>query len=33
MYQLALFGAATKQLIAATVEGDLDSGVQFVGNF
>ena len=32
MYQLALFGAATKQLIAATVDGDLESGVQFVGN-
>ena len=28
MYQLALFGAATKQLIAATVDGDLKSGVQ-----
>jgi len=28
IYQLSLFGAATKKLIAATVDGDLDSGVQ-----
>jgi enoyl-[acyl-carrier protein] reductase II len=31
MYQLSLFGAATQKLIAATVDGDLDRGVQFVG--
>ena len=31
MYQLSLFGAATTKLIAATVDGDLDNGVQFVG--
>ena len=31
MYQLSLFGAATEKLIAATVSGDLDRGVQFVG--
>ncbi len=31
MYQLSLFGAATKQLITATVDGDLKQGVQFVG--
>jgi enoyl-[acyl-carrier protein] reductase II len=31
MYQLSLFGAATSKLIAATVHGDLEKGVQFVG--
>ena len=31
MYQLSLFGAVTKKLIAATVDGDLENGVQFVG--
>jgi len=31
MYQLALFGGATKRIMAATVDGDLDYGVQFVG--
>jgi enoyl-[acyl-carrier protein] reductase II len=31
MYKLSLFGAATKKLIAATVRGDLEHGVQFVG--
>ena len=31
MYQLALFGAATEKLMAATISGDLDQGVQFVG--
>ena len=31
MYQLSLFGAATKKLKAATVSGDLDNGIQFVG--
>ena len=31
MYQLALFGAATEKLMAATIAGDLDQGVQFVG--
>ena len=31
MYQLSLFGAATKQLVAATVDGDLENGVQFIG--
>lgn len=31
MYQLSLFGAATTKLIAATIHGDLDNGVQFVG--
>jgi enoyl-[acyl-carrier protein] reductase II len=28
---LSLFGAATEKLKAATVEGDLDKGVQFIG--
>jgi NAD(P)H-dependent flavin oxidoreductase YrpB (nitropropane dioxygenase family) len=31
MYQLSLFGSATQKLIAATVDGDLEHGVQFVG--
>eukprot|EP00281_Chroomonas_sp_CCMP1168_P012273 CAMPEP_0206284536 /NCGR_PEP_ID=MMETSP0047_2-20121206/40826_1 /ASSEMBLY_ACC=CAM_ASM_000192 /TAXON_ID=195065 /ORGANISM="Chroomonas mesostigmatica_cf, Strain CCMP1168" /LENGTH=350 /DNA_ID=CAMNT_0053714995 /DNA_START=33 /DNA_END=1085 /DNA_ORIENTATION=+ len=31
MYQLALFGGATQKLMAATVDGDLATGVQFVG--
>ncbi|KAJ1398557.1 hypothetical protein B484DRAFT_406615 [Ochromonadaceae sp. CCMP2298] len=31
MYLLSLFGAATQKLVAATVDGDLENGVQFVG--
>eukprot|EP00285_Hemiselmis_virescens_P005049 CAMPEP_0173390056 /NCGR_PEP_ID=MMETSP1356-20130122/14271_1 /TAXON_ID=77927 ORGANISM="Hemiselmis virescens, Strain PCC157" /NCGR_SAMPLE_ID=MMETSP1356 /ASSEMBLY_ACC=CAM_ASM_000847 /LENGTH=347 /DNA_ID=CAMNT_0014347375 /DNA_START=31 /DNA_END=1071 /DNA_ORIENTATION=+ len=31
MYQLAHFGASTSRIMAATVDGDLDYGVQFVG--
>ena len=31
MYQLALFGGATSRIMAATVDGDLEYGVQFVG--
>jgi enoyl-[acyl-carrier protein] reductase II len=31
MYQLSLFGAATEKLMKATIEGDLQGGVQFVG--
>lgn len=31
IYQLSLFGAATEKLVAATVRGDLEHGVQFVG--
>jgi enoyl-[acyl-carrier protein] reductase II len=31
IYQLAMFGAATEKLMAATVDGDLDRGVQFIG--
>jgi enoyl-[acyl-carrier protein] reductase II len=31
IYQLAQFGAATKKLMAATIEGNLQEGVQFVG--
>lgn len=31
MYQLSLFGAATEKLMQATINGDLDKGVQFVG--
>ena len=31
MYMLSLFGAATQKLIAATVDGNLEEGVQFVG--
>lgn len=31
MYQLSLFGAATKKLMKATIDGDLQQGVQFVG--
>lgn len=31
MYQLSLFGAATEKLMAATIDGDLERGVQFAG--
>ena len=31
MYQLSLFGAATEKLMKATIDGDLQEGVQFVG--
>ena len=31
MYQLALFGAATPKLMASTIDGDMEKGVQFVG--
>jgi len=31
MYLLSLFGAATQKLMAATIDGDLDKGVQFIG--
>lgn len=31
MYLLSLFGAATKKLMAATIDGDLQNGVQFIG--
>jgi enoyl-[acyl-carrier protein] reductase II len=31
MYQLSLFGAATEKLMAATIDGDLETGVQFIG--
>lgn len=31
MYQLSLFGAATEKLMAATIDGNLDQGVQFIG--
>jgi enoyl-[acyl-carrier protein] reductase II len=31
MYAVAQFGAATQQIMAATVDGKLDGGVQFVG--
>jgi enoyl-[acyl-carrier protein] reductase II len=31
IYQLALFGAATEKLMAATIDGDLKNGVQFIG--
>lgn len=31
IFQLAAFGAATKKLMAATIDGDLEHGVQFVG--
>lgn len=31
MYMVAQFGAATQRLTAATVHGDLDQGVQFIG--
>eukprot|EP00906_Rhabdomonas_costata_P019832 RCo028855 len=31
MYQLTLFGAATEKIMAATVRGDLNHGVQFIG--
>ena len=31
MYILTLFGAATEKLIKATVHGDMQEGVQFVG--
>ena len=32
MYQLSLFGAATEKLMKATIDGDLNTGVQFIGN-
>lgn len=31
MYQLSLFGAATEKLMDATIHGNLESGVQFIG--
>ena len=31
MYQLSLFGAATEKLMKATIDGNLDEGVQFIG--
>ena len=31
MYQLSLFGAATEKLMAATIDGNLKEGVQFIG--
>ena len=31
MYQLSLFGAATEKLMKATVDGDIEEGIQFVG--
>lgn len=31
IYQLALFGAATEKLMAATIDGDLEQGIQFIG--
>jgi enoyl-[acyl-carrier protein] reductase II len=31
MYKLSLFGSATKRIMAATVDGNLDTGVQFIG--
>ena len=31
MYQLSLFGAATEKLMKASIDGDLQAGVQFVG--
>lgn len=31
MYQLSLFGAATEKLMKATIDGDLEYGVQFIG--
>lgn len=31
MYQLSLFGAATEKLMAATIDGNMDYGVQFIG--
>jgi enoyl-[acyl-carrier protein] reductase II len=31
IFMVAQFGAATKSLMAATVDGELDTGVQFVG--
>jgi enoyl-[acyl-carrier protein] reductase II len=31
IYMLASFGAATKKFEAATIEGDLGAGIQFVG--
>lgn len=31
IYMLASFGAATKKFEAATIEGDLQAGIQFVG--
>ena len=31
MYMLSLFGAATEKLMSATIDGNLDKGVQFIG--
>ena len=31
MYQLSLFGAATEKLMKATIDGNLEEGVQFIG--
>ena len=31
IYQLAQFGACTPKLMAATIDGDLHKGIQFVG--
>lgn len=31
IYMLASFGAATKKFTAATIDGDLEKGIQFVG--
>ena len=31
MYAVAQFGAATKDIMAATVDGDIEKGVQFIG--
>jgi len=31
MYQLTLFGAATDKLMKATIDGNLEEGVQFIG--
>jgi enoyl-[acyl-carrier protein] reductase II len=31
MFMISQFGAATKSIMAATVDGNMDEGVQFVG--
>lgn len=31
IYMLASFGAATKKFTAATIDGDLEQGIQFAG--
>jgi enoyl-[acyl-carrier protein] reductase II len=31
MFVIAQFGAATESIMAATVDGDVNSGVQFIG--